>query len=198
MDLNNETFQRIVIIGNSGSGKSYFAKQLAELMKTRVIHFDEHFWEPGGFNKKRPSDMVHEEIKLLSQEEKWIMEGVFGDLASTALGNATALIFLDKSWEECEAALMNRGSESSKQLDSIEAEKNFQELLVWAKAYWDRENSRSQKGHQKLYSDFKGTKVVFRSRADSQKFLGANLKKLKEKRPSSLIGSRSLYFRFST
>jgi hypothetical protein len=71
-------------------------------------------------------------------------------------------------------------------------------LLVWAKAYWDRENSRSQKGHQKLYSDFKGTKVVFRSRADSQKFLGANLKKLKEKRPSSLIGSRSLYFRFST
>lgn len=171
MDLNKEALQRIVIIGNSGSGKSYLAKQLASLLDVKVIHFDEHFWEPGGFNKKRPSEIVHEEIKLFSHDQKWIMEGVFGDLASTALANATTLIFLDKSWEECETALTKRGSESSKQLDPIEAEKNFQELLIWAKAYWDRENSRSRKGHHQLCFNFNGKKIILKDRTDSQAFI---------------------------
>lgn len=171
MNINSKRFQKIVIIGNSGSGKSYLARQLAELLDAKMIHLDEHFWEPGGFNKKRPADIVHKEIEMLSQEDKWIMEGVFGDLASTALQNATTLIFLDKSWEECEAGLLRRGPESSKQLDPIAAENSFKELLGWAKAYWERENSRSRKGHEKLFLEFRGEKISLINRKDSDNFL---------------------------
>ncbi|MDZ4676824.1 MAG: AAA family ATPase [Oligoflexia bacterium] len=166
-----DSFKRTVIIGNSGSGKSHLAQELAELTECDVVHFDEHFWEPGGFNKKRPPDIAQKEIHIISQAGSWIMEGVFGDLAESVLPNATALIFLDKSWCECETALFGRGSESSKQLDQITAKKNFNELLIWAKAYWERENSCSQKHHQKLFSEFKGTKLKFMSRADSENFL---------------------------
>ena len=50
MEKNN--FNRILIIGNSGSGKSWLASQLSEKLQYKTIHFDKHFWEPGGFNKK--------------------------------------------------------------------------------------------------------------------------------------------------
>ncbi len=166
-----EKYQRIVIIGNSGSGKSYFARQLSAFLDSPIIHFDEHFWEPGGFNKKRPPEVVHSEIKQLSLGERWIMEGVFGDLAVTALDNATHLIFLNKSWDECKSALIVRGSESKKQLDPIVAENNFRELLSWAEAYTIRENSRSLKGHTKIYSTFNGDKHEFHDRQSAEAFL---------------------------
>lgn len=171
MNSLKDQLQRIVIIGNSGSGKSHLARQLSSQLRFEIIHFDEHFWEPGGFNKKRPPEVVHAEIKQLSLKEKWIMEGVFGDLAATALENATALIFLDKTWEECKSALLERGSESSKQQDPVLAEKSFQELLTWAEAYTQRENSRSLKGHTKLYTEFKETKFLFKDRQNVANFI---------------------------
>jgi len=166
-----EHLKRVVIIGNSGSGKSHLARQLFSKLGTDVIHLDQHFWEPGGFNKKRPTEVVQAEIRRLSQNENWIMEGVFGDLAAIALENATALIFLNKTWDECKAALLDRGSESSKQLDPVSAEESFQELMTWAEGYTQRENSRSLKGHVRLFADFNGTTFEFRNRADVARFL---------------------------
>jgi adenylate kinase family enzyme len=166
-----ETFRRIVIIGNSGSGKSHLARQLSSSLNFPIIHFDQHFWEPGGFNKKRPPDVVHAEIRQLSLGDTWIMEGVFGDLAATALENATTLIFLNKQWNECRSALLDRGSESAKQLDPVAAEKSFQELLSWAEAYTQRENSRSLKGHSKLYTEFKNAKIELRDREGVANFI---------------------------
>jgi adenylate kinase family enzyme len=45
---------RIIIIGNSGSGKTWLARQLAEDAPCPVIHLDDIFWEPGGFDKPKP------------------------------------------------------------------------------------------------------------------------------------------------
>ncbi len=171
MNLANKKPQRIVILGNSGSGKSYLALQLSSKLGYEIFYFDIYFWEPGGFNKKRPAEVVHSEIKQHSLKEEWIMEGVFGDLAATALQNATTLIFLNKSWDECRAALLERGSESSKQLDLVSAENSFQELLIWAEAYTRRENSRSLKGHSKLYADFRGAKFEFQDRQSVADFI---------------------------
>ena len=44
---------RTVIFGNSGSGKSWLARRLGEKRSTPVVHLDEIFWLPGGFNAKR-------------------------------------------------------------------------------------------------------------------------------------------------
>lgn len=170
MENLKDQLQRIVIIGNSGSGKSFLARKLSSKLAVNVIHFDELFWEPGGFNKKRPPDVVHSEIKDLSQGKNWIMEGVFGDLAATALENATVLIFLNKDWNEYKSALLERGSESSKQLDPATAEKNFCDLLIWSEAYTKRENSRSLKGHSALYENFKGAKFELRNRTSTAEF----------------------------
>ena len=163
--------KRIIIIGNSGSGKTWISKKISEKFNFNIIHLDHHFWEPGGFNKKRDKSVVYGEIKQLSQNEKWIMEGVFGELAELAIPRATFLIFLDKTWEECKNALLSRGSESSKQLDPVEAEKNFMALLDWAGDYYQRDDLRSQIGHTKLFDHFTGKKIRLSNRTDMKQFL---------------------------
>ncbi|MBC7752684.1 MAG: AAA family ATPase [Moraxellaceae bacterium] len=170
--MNKNDFQRIVIIGNSGSGKSHLSKLLSDALKNKkIIHLDEYFWEPGGFNKKRPSEIVHAEIKQLSLRDSWIMEGVFGDLAANALEHATVLIFLNKLWDECKTALEQRGSQSATQLDPAAAEASFKDLLSWAKGYNTRENSRSLIGHSNLYEHFTGKKYKLSNREEVASFL---------------------------
>lgn len=48
---------KIVIIGNSGSGKTWLAKKLAT-NTTEIIHLDDLFWLPGGFDRKRSKEEV--------------------------------------------------------------------------------------------------------------------------------------------
>ncbi len=170
--------RRILIIGNSGSGKTWLSQRLSELLNVGVIHFDDIFWEQGGFNKKREREIVYQEITKLSQGDNWIMEGVFGDLALKAIPYATTLIFLNKEWSECKKALISRGSQSSKQLCSEkDAEANFQNLISWASEYYKRNSPSSLVGHSKLYNNFSKPKYELCSRSETLKLLSNIVKK---------------------
>jgi adenylate kinase family enzyme len=48
----------MIIVGNSGSGKTWLAKKLAKVEGCQVIHLDNIFWEPGGFDRKRSPEEV--------------------------------------------------------------------------------------------------------------------------------------------
>ena len=87
--------RRIVIIGNSGSGKSTLAGELGRRLDCAMVSLDDLFWEPGGFDRKRPKETVLKEVRQLAQGGSWIVEGVFGELAEECLPRATALIWLD-------------------------------------------------------------------------------------------------------
>jgi adenylate kinase family enzyme len=156
--------KRTVIIGNSGSGKSYLARSLSDRFGYPVIHLDTLFWEPGGFNLKRPKEVVYAEIAGLVQGESWIVEGVFGELAQQFFARADYLIWLDLDREACLNSLARRGSESSKQRDEASAEENFKKLITWASAYWEREGPRSWRGHQALFEQFSAEKLRLSSR----------------------------------
>ncbi|MEM6821919.1 MAG: AAA family ATPase [Verrucomicrobiota bacterium] len=160
-----------VIIGNAGSGKSFLAQRLSKKLNIPVIHLDALFWKPGGFNEKRPKDIVFTEIEELSKGKTWIVEGIFGELASRFMPNADELIWLDLNWSACEEGLLSRGSESSKQLDKIKAEENFKQLLKWASEYWTREDLRSWKGHSQLFNNFKKRRNLFRTRIDVNEYI---------------------------
>ena len=162
---------RTVIIGNSGSGKSHLAKSLAMLGATPVIHLDQIFWMPGGFNEKKSRDEAIREVEEKRNENSWIVEGVFGELAELFLSRAQTLVYLDMDWATCQSGLKSRGSESSRQLDQVKAEENFGKLLLWAEQYWTRTNSCSHAGHLRLFSDFSGHKFKFTSRAEVDDFI---------------------------
>ena len=162
---------RIVTIGNSGSGKSYLAESLSKIYSIPVVHLDRLFWLPGGFNEPRHKEEVRREIEERRQQDSWIVEGVFGELAELFLPCAQLLVYLDMDWSVCRAGLVARGSESSQQLETLKAEENFQKLLLWAEQYWRRSDLRSHSGHLRLFSDFTGEKFKFTCRSEVHDFL---------------------------
>lgn len=162
--------QRILIIGNSGSGKSWLARHLQTICKQELISLDDVIWQPGGFNIKRSEADVEQRLQDIAGQPRWIVEGVFGRLAERLIDAADVLIYLDMPWAVCEQSLLARGSESSKQLDAAQAEINFQELLCWAEGYYQRSSKSSQYFHQSLYLQFKGQKYLLQSRESVAKF----------------------------
>ncbi|MEX1248048.1 MAG: hypothetical protein WEA61_06155 [Anaerolineales bacterium] len=162
--------QRVIIIGNSGSGKTFLANKISPFAG-EVFHLDEFFWQPGGFNKKRPQDAIAQELLAVSKLERWVVEGVYGELVEFFVEKAACLIWLDMDWEVCRKNLLHRGSESSKQLDSETARINFLALIDWASKYWERTNPRSYLGHQQLYDRFPRSKYRLKSKGDLNTFV---------------------------
>ncbi|HHQ4592162.1 AAA family ATPase [Aeromonas veronii] len=163
--------QRILIIGNSGSGKSWLAARLAEQLTIREVNLDTIVWQPGGFNQKRPQHEIDHAIQTLAQEPLWVVEGVFGALAEQLLDAADTLLFLDLDWSVCRDSLLSRGSQSSKQRDAVAAETNFQQLLVWASEYGQRAGKSSRHFHRELFDRFPNDKHRFTTRTEVNSYL---------------------------
>jgi adenylate kinase family enzyme len=166
---------RVVIIGNSGSGKSYLAQQIAAFDSRLVVSLDELFWMPGGFNQKRPAAEVQTMIDQSLAAQSWVVEGVFGNLASAFLTRANLLIWLNFDWEVCRAALLERGSQSAERLDPKVATHAFEELVQWASQYSERTTASSRTGHARLVADFAGETLTFTNRSQVEAFVRRGL-----------------------
>lgn len=161
---------RIVIFGNSGSGKTWLASELSNSTKA-CYSLDNIFWESGGYNKKNSDSEISKEIQAIKNKSQWVVEGVFGHLLTELITLADVIIFLNISWIDCKAALLSRGSESSKQLDKVKAESNFQNLLEWASNYYNRDTKASLVFHEYLYDQSDKVKYKLASRKQVNSFV---------------------------
>jgi len=150
--------ERTAVIGNSGSGKSTLAQAIANLAHIPAIDLDLLHWEEGGRGSKRNEDVARKMVLDISDQPRWIIEGVFGWLTEVALPKATALIWLDFPWSLCGAGLLARG------LPRGATSQDAAELMRWAEAYWTRQTPSSFAGHSKMFNDFSGTKLRLESR----------------------------------
>lgn len=157
-----ESFQRTVIIGNCGSGKSVFAGSLAALTHIPATDLDSLHWEHDGY--KRDEESAKRLVREAGAAPRWIIEGVFGWLAEIAIPRATALIWLDLPWSVCREGLLARGQRGGN-------EAGFADLLAWSAAYWDRKTSSSFEGHYRLFESFAGIKLRLRDRGEVRQLL---------------------------
>ena len=154
---------RTVIIGNSGSGKTWLARQLGSQLGVPVVHLDEIFWLPGGFDAKRDPAQVSQIISREKAATTWIVEGVYGDLASEFLTAAQTLIWLDLPWPVCKLRLEARGSESKSHLNHAQTEGGLKALIAWAEGYSSRQGSGGRALHASLFELFLGERHQFES-----------------------------------
>ena len=106
--MNIHAHNKIMVIGNNGSGKSFLSKQLAAITGLPLVHLDVEYWLP---NLTRPSDdwWRQRNIELIAQE-KWILDGNFPQGGAMELRWAAAdlVIFLDVNRFACMAGAIKR------------------------------------------------------------------------------------------
>jgi|GEM_PF-226378 len=106
--LNISDYNRIIIVGNNGSGKSFLSKELSVITGLPLIHLDAEFWRP---NWEMPSkeEWLKKNTEFISKE-KWIIDGMCSHGATLDLRFEAAdlVIFLDINRFTCLAGVIKR------------------------------------------------------------------------------------------
>jgi adenylate kinase family enzyme len=148
---------RTLIIGNSGSGKSWLAQRLAERLQVPWTDLDRIHWLSDEHSIARPRAEALAMARVAAEQERWVIEGVYGWIASELLHRTTALIWLCVADEECVANIRQREANDDERLIA---------LLEWAGSYRQRDDSSGYTAHQRLFEGFTGTKMRLTDRTE--------------------------------
>jgi adenylate kinase family enzyme len=91
--MNRKNLQKIIIMGDSGRGKSTLAPRISEKLGIPCHSTDDYFYEVK-FSKRRDRQESINEISKLFHEPKWIVEGTTHHLLEQGLATADIIIHL--------------------------------------------------------------------------------------------------------
>lgn len=143
---------KTIVIGNSGSGKSWLSERIAGSLNATWTDLDRIHWEPGGFNVARQREEAIRLARDAADGDRWVIEGIYGWLIAEIQSDATALIWLDLSETECTDNIRQRGIRRGGNDESFAA------LLRWAETYRSRDGSSSYIAHSRLFHEFIGAR----------------------------------------
>jgi adenylate kinase family enzyme len=158
-----ESATRVVVIGNSGSGKSTIAARIGAALTLPVHDLDALRWLSPG--EARPGDEAKALVAQAAAGDGWVIEGVWAGLLEVALVRATALVWLDLSWDECLQGLVQRGPHYG--YDPMDR--------AHAAALADAHRERLP-GQAQLYRDFSLRKIHLRTRQQVTAFTADGLR----------------------
>lgn len=102
-------YQRILITGCGGAGKSTLARRLGDKLGLPVIHLDRLWWLPGWEHRTREEfdRLLAEEL----QKPAWIIDGDYSRTFPQRLERADLCIYLDVDVETCLEGIQARVDE---------------------------------------------------------------------------------------
>ena len=153
--------KKILIFGNSASGKSTLAKTLSKQQGLAHLDLDTLAWLPESPPQRCPLEYSQREIlNFIHTENCWVIEGCYSDLLSFAIEFSTEVIFMNISILNCINNARNRPWEPHKYVSKNEQDKNLEMLIDWITDYKVRTDTFSHVSHQKLFDAFKGKKTM--------------------------------------
>jgi len=90
--MNIKNARKILVLGSSGSGKSTLTRHIAKTNNLPPIHLDVHFWRPSW--TEPPIEVWREEVKELSKNEAWVMDGTFSESFDIRFPKADKIIII--------------------------------------------------------------------------------------------------------
>jgi adenylate kinase family enzyme len=162
--------ERVIIFGNSGSGKSSLAKALARMRGAGRLDLDLIAWEPD-----RPgvrADFAESRralLRFIGGAGAWVIEGCYSRLLEVAAAHCTELIFLNPGVEACAANCEARPWEPHKYPTRGAQDANLRMLLDWVREYETRDDEFSLREHRKLFDAHTGRKVEYRSNDETSR-----------------------------
>lgn len=141
--MNPFTYNRIMIVGNNGSGKSWFSRKLAAITGLPLIHLDVEFWQPGW--KMPPMDQWLQRQRELVAEDYWIIEGNHTSTMETRVQAAELVILLDVNRFVCQTGVLSRCFQKRPDMPDYLNERFDLEFLKFCRGLWTYPHTRKQK-----------------------------------------------------
>lgn len=152
----------MLIFGNSSSGKSTLAKEIARCEKIAHLDLDTIAWLPETPPERMPLDVSNKNIKaFITTHKNWVIEGCYTDLFKTIRSEASQIIFMNLDISRCIENAKNRPWEPHKYATKKAQDENLEMLIEWIKQYFEREDVCSYKAHTDFYEDFSGNKIMY-------------------------------------
>jgi len=151
---------KVVVFGNSGSGKSTYARTLAARMGLAHLDLDSIVWEPGKVAVQRLPEPVTASLQaFIDSNSAWVIEGCYGELVRAASAHCTLMVFLNPGIDACRANNLKRPWEPHKYA-SLELQNTMlDQLQKWVADYYQRTDAWSYRVHREIFNAFSGPKV---------------------------------------
>jgi adenylate kinase family enzyme len=100
--------QRVLVMGSSGSGKSTFARQLAEMTGIPFVSLDALYWKPGWVASDNAE--FGQRVAEVARQPQWVMDGNFTSSGAGELRRQASdtVIWFDLPRRTCMLGLMKR------------------------------------------------------------------------------------------
>ncbi|MDP7591789.1 MAG: shikimate kinase [Litorilituus sp.] len=153
---------KVVLFGNSASGKSTLAKQMELINNLAHLDLDTVAWRP----TMPPERLSISESKkaindFITTNNTWVIEGCYSDLLELVIGQADEIVFLNLPITACIENAKNRPWEPHKYVSKAAQDENLEMLVDWISQYADRTDTFSKIAHEKLFDDFQGKKTMY-------------------------------------
>lgn len=153
--------RKVLIFGNSASGKSTLAKQLADKEALAHLDLDVLAWMPS----MPPVRMALSDSKQKMQEftkinNDWVIEGCYTDLLELVAAEANEIIFMNLDEHACINNARKRPWEPHKYASKKHQDDNLEMLIEWIRQYFVRHDECSLKSHSKFFEQFDGKKQI--------------------------------------
>jgi adenylate kinase family enzyme len=150
---------KLLVFGNSGSGKSTYARAMAAQYGMPHLDLDSIVWAPGKIAVQRAAaDIAAALADFLANNSDWIIECCYGELVTAAAPHCTELIFLNPGLEACLANNIRRPWEPHKYASREAQDAMLANLQEWVAGYYERGDDWSYMARCALYNAHTGAK----------------------------------------
>ena len=130
---------RIHIVGNCGSGKTYLADKLARHLLVPVCNLDDIYWDnaSGKQGQFMPEDIRDQNLAAILQKQSWVIEGIYYKWLAQSFAAADVIIIIEPANWIRNLRLVKRFIKGQLGLvnNKNETLKSFIALVKWAQPY---------------------------------------------------------------
>jgi len=88
---------KVHIIGAPGSGKTYLSKKLSKQLNALLLELDQIHWDNNAdiYNTKAPEDERDAKLLKFTEQDSWVIEGIYYKWVDSSFESADAIIILN-------------------------------------------------------------------------------------------------------
>lgn len=162
---------KIHIIGGSGTGKTYLAKELSKKYNIPHYDLDELFWDNTAeqYGTKMPAEKRDFMLKDILKKDGWIIEGVFYDWLDESFEAADIIILLEIPVYICRFRIIRRLVKRKAGIEKAKREtlKSLADLLKWTGKF-QKDNLLQIRAKLNKYQD---KTVVLQSKREAARYI---------------------------